>query len=93
MKRRVEFVKQFDGCRTAKEIASFYFGYYSYMPSRMEAFRRAIMETPGMYVRMKSKGYVDNGEFLSPAQIAIIVELWGLPNEVARLLKDLDSAE
>lgn len=93
MERREEFSKQFDGCRTAKEIAGIYFGFYTHVPSRMEAFQRSILETPGMYASMKSKGYNENGEFMSLNQIVVIVEHWGLPNAVRKWLKAQQEAK
>lgn len=80
-------LKQFVGCRSTKEIAALYFPQYNHPGSRMEAFRRYIMETPGMYARMKAKSYTDHCKFITPHLMAIIVEFWGWPNEVIMMLE------
>lgn len=87
MEQHHSLLKQLSGCRSAKEIAALYFPQYNHPGSRLEAFRRSIMETPGMYARMKSKCYTDHCEFMTPHLIAIIIEFWGWPDEIVALLE------
>ena len=82
MNKHDYLVKMFTGCQFTKDIGALYFPQFKCLSPRMEAFRRTIEDTPGMYARMKQKGYTDNCEFLSPQLIAILVELCGWPDEV-----------
>lgn len=85
MDKRAYLIKMFSGCQHTKYIAALYFPQFKCLNPRMDAFHRLIAETPGMYARLKAKNFTDNCEFLTPQQLAIIVEFWGWPDEVEQM--------
>lgn len=85
MDKHAYLLKAFSGCQFTKDVAALYFPQFKCLNPRLDAFHGLIAETPGMYARLKAKGFTDNGKFLTPQQLSIIVEFWGWPDAVEQM--------
>lgn len=82
MDKHSSLLQRFSGCQYTRDIVLLYFPTIRCPKTRKRAFGRKIGETRGMYERMVAKGYQEGSTFLTPQVIAVIVEFWGLPDEV-----------
>lgn len=85
MDRHSYLLKMFSGCQFTKDIAALYFPQFKCLNPRLDAFHQLIADTPGMYARLKERGFQDNSKFLTPQHLRIIVEFWGWPDAVEQM--------
>jgi len=82
-----KFETSLTGCQRLSVVASLYFPNYSKSHIAKQMFLAKIAEDKELYIKLTEIGFLNENQFITPNQMTLFFEHWGVPDAISQWLK------